>query len=750
MAPSKPHNSIATGATQVRWCSAWRLGAVLVLATTATACQPERGEARGSRQAGGPDTSGAEASVAESESTPGAGASATDSPKGSTAVEPDAAGDAAPIDLGPPAKWSLREHPAGQAWLFEAGKTPVSVPLAVAEARGYTLIDLGDEWVPYIFADRTPGQEDASTNEYAARFRDLANDRADADGDVLAPHQHNYLELYGIPPSLSVVLAEWREAETTVATCLTEAGYDGSVFEGFTGTIAYTPKLVGKRTKRARAARAYLDKQMKKAGVADDLAAAEHPKTKHLFREWRNAKAVVDVVTHAQIRFRCEGLFLGHGGRGKFTPGEMDASTHHALAQFEKKHSLMGWGHFDADNVAMLAKDPLVAAHERLKRTVTERVVSGAGIVEDGSAKDWLPDFRWRDEAGVEHPLPDLVSDARDAVLTAMELDTPERARRSLDTLSKLAKERATALGAPWSEHTGEFPVLVVAVKLPPKPAYHSADMKLSAVIDRGDVWYDFPFDQAGNALAQPRSQTPRLTVYAEWNDQKIPLVHWRTTIGSWRSELHEGREWFAYKNSDVGDRVWKDIMAAPVWIPPDGTPTRDLVTRRMKDGVSRAVVNYAGTGPGYESAYGLVAAYHIRQTKNAKGEVVSEFDNQIRTHGSHDYMSILRRYSHGCHRLYNMNAVRLFSFVLTHSPYVRKGQTRIGYARSFEHDGRKLRIALDTRGYLYELNEPIPVTVTEGRIRGHRQTPIKGYMPKPGVSYDATTPTTEAGEITP
>ena len=112
--------------------------------------------------------------------------------------------------------------------------------------------------------------------------------------------------------------------------------------------------------------------------------------------------------------------------------------------------------------------------------------------------------------------------------------------------------------------------------------------------------------------------------------------------------------------------------------------------------------------------------------------------------------MSILRRYSHGCHRLYNMNAVRLFSFVLTHASYVRKGQTKIGYARSFDHDGRALRITLDTRGYLYELVDPIPVDVTEGRVRGHRQTPIKGYMPKPGESYDVAVPPPGSGDVPP
>ena len=42
-------------------------------------------------------------------------------------------------------------------------------------------------------------------------------------------------------------------------------------------------------------------------------------------------------------------------------------------------------------------------------------------------------------------------------------------------------------------------------------------------------------------------------------------------------------------------------------------------------------------------------------------------FDNGIRTHGSFDYMSLRGRFSHGCHRLYNQLAMRLFSFVLDH-----------------------------------------------------------------------------------
>jgi hypothetical protein len=161
--------------------------------------------------------------------------------------------------------------------------------------------------------------------------------------------------------------------------------------------------------------------------------------------------------------------------------------------------------------------------------------------------------------------------------------------------------------------------------------------------------------------------------------EQKIPLVHWRTTIGSWRSEMYNGSEHYKYKESDVGDRVWKEIVAAPVWIPPATTPPRELVRRKWKDGKVRTVVNYGEFGPSYTSAYGLVAAYHIKEIKDADGTWKADFDNGIRTHGSVDYMSILRRFSHGCHRLYNMSAVRMFSFILAHRELHPRGPDQAG-----------------------------------------------------------------------
>ena len=143
--------------------------------------------------------------------------------------------------------------------------------------------------------------------------------------------------------------------------------------------------------------------------------------------------------------------------------------------------------------------------------------------------------------------------------------------------------------------------------------------------------------------------------------------------------------------------------------------------------------MNYPEIGPGYRSAYGLVAAYHIRQNKDEAGNVKSEFDNSIRTHGSVDYMSILRRFSHGCHRLYNMDAVRMFSFILQHRAYTRVGPQPVGVRRNLEVDERTFVLRVDSRGYKYELVEPVPVMVTEGRIRGRRQSPITAAMHKPG-----------------
>jgi hypothetical protein len=690
-----------------------RNGLALWLAVAVGACS-------GTKPVGGEEP---EAGVAE--------AGSADSAAGSREALPSEA------ELGPVGKQSFREHPAGVAWVFPAagGKgEPSSLPIGAAEARGYAIIDLSNDWTPFIFSDKTPGAEDAKPNGYRAKYIGLANDRVNHWDEELRSHEHNHLELYGIPPSLAVVQQEWSQLDTDVKPCLEQAGFDPSVFGRYSGTIAYRTKGQSKRNKEAKLRLSVLSKKMRKAGLdpsapADLATAATDPRTSKEHARWREHQDLVDIIDHAQRRFRCEKLFYGDAGEGKFTPGVYDSPTTHALANFERKHDIKGWGHFKKDNLAMLGLTADQTVHQRLLRVIEERVVMSTGVVEDGSAAHWKKDFRWKDAQGNEHPLPNLVDDYTAAVVKALGLETPESAKASLAALSDLA--------TPGGK--GDFEALLVAVKLPARPAYYSEEMKLSAVIDRGDIWYDFPYDESGRKLSQPRSQFPHLTVYVDYEGQQIPLVHWRTTIGSWRTEMNEGEQMLKYKNSDVGARVWKDIMAAPVWIPPNNTPADELVEGHYRNGKFVRGVNYSEIGPGYRSAYGLVAAYHVKEVKNDDGSVRAELDNGIRTHGSVDYMSILRRFSHGCHRLYNMDAVRLFSFVLQHRAYARLGQVDVGVRRNLDVEGRTFNMRIDTRGYKFELVEPVPVRVTEGRIRGKRQSPIDQYLPMPSKPGEET-----------
>ena len=259
-------------------------------------------------------------------------------------------------------------------------------------------------------------------------------------------------------------------------------------------------------------------------------------------------------------------------------------------------------------------------------------------------------------------------------------------------------------------------------------PEYYSSDIDLSVEVDRGDVWYEFPYDAEGRERAQPVSRRPHTTIYAQYRGQRIALARFGTTVGGWRSDNVGGRLMWRYKNSPAGPRVWSRIIASPVWLPPDSSPPRGLL---VPAGGGRFEVNYDETGPSYASAYGLVAAYHQLYSEDPEGNIRLGGDQGIRMHGSVDYMSIMRRHSHGCHRLHNHIAVRLMSFVLRHRPHSRRGQQVLGFRRNIEFDGRSYPMAIDAGGYVFRLERPLPVNVLEGRVLGAQLTPIEHEIPK-------------------
>ena len=643
---------------------------------------------------------------------------------------------------------------AGETYRYDKG---VAKKTTVAEARAAGLldVDLGDAWAPFIFQDTSGDPNDPpKPNTYRETFVALANDKVNEDGQPPKPGEHNYLEVFGIPPTLSV-LAPRVEEEVAPAREACDDRVDRAGLEQWTGNIGFLDRDRSKRdylealrdadwVKKETDARAAAAAD---GGVAaEDGAGADGPRSAPTreqvlaaLREDPKARGRVDRFTRGQARLRavralqarmlCEGLLGPRSDRPRFVDGQYDLPTHEALATWERKHDIFGWGMLGGETLGALLQPNRALLYDDFWRLAAERVADAAGIVEDGSinqARRKNPPT-YKDEKGVPHVVPDLIGDHVKALLAAIGVATPEQ------------------LVAFLRAHKAGLATLHVAFAAPPLPAYYAADpMAMSVEIDRGDVWYDVPFDERGRPIVQRRDHYPHLTLFTHWRGQKIPLCWWRTTIGSWRSEVHaDGHVYMKYKNSDIGPRVWKNIVAAPVWVPPDGTPAKDLLTTKVLDRKVGPVtlVNTDVMGPGFQSAYGLVLAIHIDPKRGG-------FDNQIRTHGSDDYTSIARRFSHGCHRLVNNRAVRMYDFVLRHRRFSRQGNVPLALKKRLEVDGKVYRFELKTRGYYYELDEPVAVNVLEGRVMGDVKKPITAYVRKPGVDYsdvptgDATTST--------
>jgi hypothetical protein len=386
-----------------------------------------------------------------------------------------------------------------------------------------------------------------------------------------------------------------------------------------------------------------------------------------------------------------------------------------AMLAFQRKNAVLAEADLTRETLEALSRTPLENAHRSLRRALTERVVHAAGVLEDGSVSATYPG-----PDGQRHPVPDLVGQATAALLARLDAATPERA------LAFFQRRRPE-----------DWRALRVAVRFPPLPPYYAAVMDLGAEIDRGDVWYDFPFDARGNRLPQPRSRFPSFTLYVRWQGERVPLVRWRTTIGSWRNELAaDGQEYLRYKDSDVGPRVWRHVVAAPVWVPYASSPLGGMVKEKWVNGVLTRVTNYDEVGPGYLSAYGLVAGIHVEPRRSG-----GFFDNGIRTHGTFDYTSLRGRFSHGCHRLANNLAVRLFSFVVRHRRVKALGQVALDFRRSFYSQGAVFDLRLPTRGFYFELDPPLPVETLPGTIKGKLQKPVAGYVRNPSLVYRSPPP---------
>lgn len=602
--------------------------------------------------------------------------------------------------------------PPEQRILIVENGTETYITETEALKRGLDILDLRDQWTPYIFKTHKSPEGELLEHSYREIFVNLANDTGDNEGQPISDEEYNFLEVFGIPPSMSVL---WKRIDREINDpCYREIDYD-KIRDA--KSIRFGNRARQKRErKKVKKAEVSVEKAMNKYVVDsyDDLLKVA-PKYKSKVETLLKYQVQAEAIRNIERRLKCD---LHSHERYKHKDGRLDQGLRLAIRRFQRKHKLYEYANLKSNTINALATPAHESNFHSFRRAIMERVINTAGILEDGTVdrKGTLKTYTGAD--GKEYQVRNLVKEFTDETLAQLNLDDPFKVREF------------------FKRHKLEdFKWMRVGVKFPEKPEYYSDDMEFSIIVDRGDIWYDPPFNDKGKKIKQRRRRLPKFKLYTTYNDQRIQLIHWPTTIGGWRTEIAKnGHVYYKYKNSDVGSRVIRNVISGPVWVPPKSTPLKSLAKRRYINGRAQNVVNYEEMGPGYLSAYGLVAGYFVIPGRNGR----PDHDKGIRAHGSSDFMSILspERFSHGCHRLKNDHAVRLYSFMLQHKNHIVHGDQKIRHERDFLHREEVFQIRVLTRGYRYEMQPPVPVEVLEGRVLGKVKKPIEDYVEDPSHDY--------------
>ncbi|HET9992221.1 MAG TPA: peptidoglycan-binding domain-containing protein, partial [Kofleriaceae bacterium] len=590
-----------------------------------------------------------------------------------------------------------------RAGSHEACAEPVSVseqgrlqPPACTVPATATIVDLRDAWTPVLFAV----QPDGTAPDFRPSYLALAREQ-DLDGKPLPPNI-GLAELYGVVPSFAIVRARFTQSaryachgNVDAAPLAKLARPYGEELAGLVKFSNHQRELLGVVLERVRVQR----------GLADYTALATDRELGDTYTRWKAADELYTGIVAAQKILQCEGL-LGD----KSVDGTYSWAFGQAVEQFQRRNFLIPNGRLDPDTRTALATDPRELDFRFALRVLRERVVDATGLIEDGTAGAgeqpvlgrMLDPLAMRTVHGHDKPLAHAAPDLIDAAT--------EAAAKQLGWIDP------AATAAFLASHPGG---LRVALALPARPAYHAAHMELSAEIDRGDVWYD---EQPVPRVAWRR---PALILYAQDGATKRALVRWPTTIGGWADVRIDGAITHRWKESEVGPREWRQLYAAPTWLPPDTTPDDELVrwVAKGKWELKKSIM-----GPGPLSAFGLIRLPHERAVRMKNGSV-QYVDNGIGTHGSAVVTSLLNGTSHGCHRLYNHMALRLGGFLLDHRNHVVKGQQPEHFRRTIDVGGT-FHAQIDTRGFMYELTPPVHIDVLSGTIRSTRKVPPADAAP--------------------
>ena len=559
-----------------------------------------------------------------------------------------------------------------------------------------TLLDLRDAWTPVLFAV----QPDGTAPDFRVNYLALALEK-DTVGKPL-PANVGLAEMYGVVPSFAIVRA--RFTQTARYAC--HAKIDSAPMDKLTRPYGEELASNVKFNNRQRVLLgAVLERVRVQRNVPDYASLASDRELGDTYARWKTTDELYTGIVTAQRHLACEGLLTE-----KDVDGTFSWVLGQALEQYQRRNFLIPNGRLDPETRTALAIDPRELDFRFALRVLRERVTDATGLIEDGTAGAgpqpilgrMLDPIAMRGVHGHDKPLanaaPDLISATTEAAAKQLGWTDP------------------AATGAWLAKHAGG---LRVALALPAPPAYYATHMELSAEIDRGDVWYD---EQPVPRVAWRR---PAMILYAQDGAVKRPLVRWPTTIGGWADVTVGGVMKKRWKESDVGPREWRQLYAAPTWLPPDTTPDDELVrwVGRGKWELKKTIM-----GPGPLSAFGMIRLPHERaiQMKNGTTQYV---DNGIGTHGSAVVTSLMNGTSHGCHRLYNHMAIQLGGFLLHHRNHVVKGQQPEHYRRQISVGGG-FNAKVDTRGFMFELTPPVHIDVLPGTIRSTRKVPPADAAP--------------------
>ena len=667
-------------------------------------------------------------------------------------VRTTAATQPAPASAAPTAPAS------GGIIVVDGGRAVGGTTIENARRDGLTVVDLSDDWLPYIFSEE-PGKP----QPLRPYLIDLANERFRGSSTYARAREDRHFEAFGISPSLN--LLRRRLADRMRHAChqrvkdavLEELSPKNVIPAEEPEKVPCSPAVVGGTPAPPPAGSA---PQAPAKPVCPAPVAGEAPVTMVLTGRTISPRPLTPTEKRAviamQAHLRCEDLLPR-----KANAARMDRRTVEGLQVYQRLQMIADNGNIDLASRTALLGDSREQDFRALLRALRERVVDATGLLEDGSALGIQGQVQGRDLDSDEfRPLPvqpdkapstppstplsippstpSPAAEASAKIIPAPDLiaAATQAASQALGWTSPDAVLASTLVAPPVSRRPGRkaarkglVPLpTTVAIRLPPLPPYHGPKMDLRAEIDRGEVDLVRPkLDKEGHKKWKPPvADRPTLTLYARTGDHEVALARWPTTIGGWKTfEKSDGSMALKYKESVTGDALWPEVLVTPTWHPAAGMPTRHLLIKRGDTFVAKTDI----IGPGYHAAYGLVAMVHHQiMGRQANGEP-DLMDLRIRTHGTPGYRSVKRGESNGCHRLHNFEALRLAAFLVKHRENVRDGLVPEDYVRNVEYKGQKVALESETKGYRFRLTPPVPVTVLDGDIKGDAKA-VKRLVP--------------------